>query len=338
MRCPSLAELPPPPPGHTGWPWTMESTALPDTQPAGRAWPRISIVTPSFNQGQFIEETIRSVLLQGYPDLEYVIVDGGSTDASVGIIRKYAPWLAHWVSEKDRGQSHALNKGLERVTGPVFGWLNSDDVYQSDAFGRSAALVAGHPGAVGWAGATQAIDAEGRAIEVQLPKPGGMEDLGEWAHKAYIPQPSCLFATARVREAGGINESLYYTMDVALLIQLAGMGAYAITSDILASLRVYEGTKTSQDPVGALVEMIATDFNLGLRGAAENLLRSRMRGAEGGAIDRLTSAERCELLDSVGFRVILRYLVARVWRSLMLRLSRAHHGRGELSQDARDED
>jgi len=97
--------------------------------PDGQPWPRISIVTPSYNQGQFIEETIRSVLLQGYPDLEYIIVDGASTDCSVDIIRRYEPWLAHWESEPDRGQSHAINKGLDRTTGSVAAYLNSDDLY-----------------------------------------------------------------------------------------------------------------------------------------------------------------------------------------------------------------
>jgi glycosyltransferase involved in cell wall biosynthesis len=126
MRCPTLADLPRPP-GKTGWPWTIESPQLPDTMPGGSAWPRITIVTPSFNQGEFIEETIRSVLLQGYPDLQYIIMDGGSNDGTVDILRKYEPWFAHMEIKKDRGQAHAINKGYELGSGDIFQWINSDD-------------------------------------------------------------------------------------------------------------------------------------------------------------------------------------------------------------------
>ncbi len=97
--------------------------------PNGSALPRISVVTPSYNQGQFIEETIRSVLLQGYPNLEYIIIDGGSTDNSIEVIKRYEPWLSYWVSERDRGQSHAINKGFERCTGDIITFLGSDDLY-----------------------------------------------------------------------------------------------------------------------------------------------------------------------------------------------------------------
>src|SRR5690348_881216 len=101
MQSPKLTELPSPPPGRTGWPWTEESERLPETLPDGAEWPKISIVTPSYNQGQFIEETIRAVLLQGYPNIEFIIIDGGSKDNTVEIIKKYEKFIACWVSEKD---------------------------------------------------------------------------------------------------------------------------------------------------------------------------------------------------------------------------------------------
>ena len=97
--------------------------------PDGKTWPKISIVTPSYNQGEFIERTIRSVLLQGYPNLEYIIIDGGSTDRSVELIGKYEPFIRYWVSEPDKGQSNAINKGFQHASGGIFAWLNSDDIY-----------------------------------------------------------------------------------------------------------------------------------------------------------------------------------------------------------------
>jgi len=125
-----IQDLPAPPEGKTGWPWTDQGEALPDKMPDGSEWPRISIVTPNYNYGRFIEETIRSVLLQGYPNLEYVVVDGGSTDNSVEVIKKYEPWLTYWVSEKDLGQTDAINKGYKFCTGDIFAWINSDDAYR----------------------------------------------------------------------------------------------------------------------------------------------------------------------------------------------------------------
>lgn len=127
MRCPTLAELPPPPAGKTGWPWTSESPPVAQTPPSGAPWPTISIVTPSYNQGHFIEETIRSVLLQGYPNLEYIVMDGGSKDQTPEILRKYDRWISHWQSEPDNGQVAALNAGFRHTSGELLNWLNSDD-------------------------------------------------------------------------------------------------------------------------------------------------------------------------------------------------------------------
>ena len=129
----TIEQLPPPPQGLTGFPWTAASPALPPTLPCGRAWPKVSIVTPSFNQSQYLEETIRSVLLQGYPDIEYIVMDGGSRDSSVRIIEKYQSFLAYWTSGPDAGQAAAIRAGFERSTGLWAGWQNSDDVYAPGA-------------------------------------------------------------------------------------------------------------------------------------------------------------------------------------------------------------
>jgi glycosyltransferase involved in cell wall biosynthesis len=116
----------------TGWPWTEETD--PDLYDSSFSWPKLTIVTPSYNQGAFIEQTIRSVLLQNYPNLEYIIIDGGSTDNTIDIIKKYSPWLSFWQSEKDNGQSHAINLGFSLASGEYRAWINSDDYYLKNVF------------------------------------------------------------------------------------------------------------------------------------------------------------------------------------------------------------
>ena len=139
--CPELKDLPPPPDGKIGWPWTIESPQLPDIMNNGRFWPKISIITPNYNYAMFIEETIRSVLLQGYPNLEYIIIDDGSTDNSVDVIIKYEPWLAYWETQPNRGQSSAINKGLKKATGDIIAWINSDDYYETQTFSVVAEAI-----------------------------------------------------------------------------------------------------------------------------------------------------------------------------------------------------
>ena len=116
-----------------------KADGLPSQTAEGHPWPRISVVTPSFNQGEFIEETIRSILLQGYPNLEYIVMDGGSTDNSVEIIKKYSPWLSYWISEPDAGQSDAINRGLKQASGDFATWINSDDLLCKNALVGHAA-------------------------------------------------------------------------------------------------------------------------------------------------------------------------------------------------------
>ena len=127
-----LKLLPTIPKDKKGWPWSEE------TNPAiynGKInWPKITIVTPSYNQAQFLEETIRSVLLQNYPNLEYIIIDGGSTDNTKEILQKYSSWISYWQSEKDNGQGHAINLGFSMASGDYYAWLNSDDYYLKNTF------------------------------------------------------------------------------------------------------------------------------------------------------------------------------------------------------------
>lgn len=129
-----LTALPTPPSHRLGWPWTEETDPALFSSPPPGGWPTLSIVCPSFRQGRYIEETIRSVLLQNYPALELIVMDGGSRDETVSILEKYSPWISYWQSQPDRGQSHALNQGYARATGEIHGWINSDDYYLPGAF------------------------------------------------------------------------------------------------------------------------------------------------------------------------------------------------------------
>lgn len=115
-----------------GWPWNKQTN--PEIYDININWPKLSIVTPSYNQGEFLEETIRSVLLQNYPNLEFIIIDGGSTDNSLQILEKYSQYVSYWHSEKDKGQGHAINLGFSLASGDYFGWINSDDFYNKNAF------------------------------------------------------------------------------------------------------------------------------------------------------------------------------------------------------------
>ncbi len=220
MPSPTLSQLPPPPPGRTGWPWTEESPRLPDTMPDGSPWPRVSIVTPSYNQGQFIEETIRSVLLQGYPDLEYIIIDGGSTDGTLEVIHRYEPWLTHWVSESDNGQSDAIGKGFALATGDILAWLNSDDCYLPEALPRVASFFARVPEVTFVSGDILLVDADGAPLKrIYAVRPIGLVSANLGVHR--WPQQGCFWSRATYEEVGGIDRSLKFCMDFDLFARFA---------------------------------------------------------------------------------------------------------------------
>jgi glycosyltransferase involved in cell wall biosynthesis len=243
MKCPTLAELPPPPPGKTGWPWTDETATLSQARPDGSDWPRISIVTPSYNQGRFIEETIRSVLLQGYTDLEYILTDGGSQDQSVEIIKKYEPWLSYWVSEKDRGQSHAINKGFHRSTGVILGWLNSDDVLLPNALATVAAILPRPDEPVIIAGRAEIRDVSvSQTISIVDRLPQTFSDV--FSLETSFPQPSVFFTREALKLAGVLKENLHYAMDFELWLRMAPHVPITLIEQHLSWMRQHDDAKT----------------------------------------------------------------------------------------------
>lgn len=274
MNYPTLNQLPTPPPSRRGWPWTDENSKLPDSMSDGSPWPLISIVTPSYNQGQFLEETIRSVLMQRYPNLEYIIIDGGSSDNSVEIIKKYEPWLTFWVSEPDRDQSHALNKGFRMASGEVFGWLNSDDYYHPRGFATLIELREKSPGCVAWVGACYDIDKKGNLLRKRPPSIGNKRQFGNWGEEgdAWIGQSACLFDAKTFKEIGEIDEKLNYILDVDLWIRLAERGKFSYTDQIISYDRKYPEIKSYSDRPMQQAELIYVNFKLG----QSDIARKRM--------------------------------------------------------------
>jgi glycosyltransferase involved in cell wall biosynthesis len=214
--------------------------------PDGSPWPKVSIVTPSYNQAQFIEETIRSVLLQGYPNLEYIIIDGGSADGSVDIIRKYEPWLAHWASEPDEGQADAVNKGYGLSSGEIIGWLNSDDTYAApDGIVSIAKAYQKNPrGRIFW-GDCQVIDADGQVQVTKRQHNYGLEDL---LLGRSLAQPSFFIHKKVLPDVGYLDGNLHYALDWAYTIRLFSHYKPAeliYVPALVASSREYGFTKTS---------------------------------------------------------------------------------------------
>lgn len=212
--------------------------------PDGQDWPKVSIVTPSYNQGRFLEETIRSVLLQSYPNLEYVIIDGGSTDDSADIIRKYARWVTYCVSEPDRGQSHAINKGFGHTSGSVLGWLNSDDLLLSDSLRRvvgafvetDCEIVSGH---------ATFVDEQSRFVGRYKAQESSVAELLRRRRNA-APQPSTFWSRRCWDRCGPLSEKLDYVMDYLYSLRMAASGyQWHIIPIDLAAHRRHSEQKTS---------------------------------------------------------------------------------------------
>jgi FkbM family methyltransferase len=219
--------------------------------------PRVSVITPSFNQARFLDQTMRSVFDQGYPNLEYIVIDGGSTDGSVDIIRRYADRLAYWVSEPDRGQASAVNKGMARVTGDIVGWVNSDDFYYPGAIQAAVDAFAADPGLAFVYGRGNRVDDDGALIEpFQFSRPFDLQALTNGID--YILQPTAFMRRGALAQVSPLDPTLHWTLDWDLWIRLGRRFPARMIDHVTAASREHASTKTSSGGLDRLEEIRRT--------------------------------------------------------------------------------
>lgn len=216
---------------------------------------RVTVVTPSFNQAPYLEQTIRSVLDQDHPDLEYIIIDGGSTDGSADIIRRYQDRLAWWVTEPDRGQTDAINKGFARATGEILAWLNSDDTYEPGAVREAAEFLAANPEIGMVYGEANFIDAEGRVIGRFNARQTDYDRLMRGA--VYIPQQAAFFRRSIWKQVGPLDPDFYFAMDYDLWVRIARIARLQyLPGRTWANFRLHSLAKTVADDPRCWPEML----------------------------------------------------------------------------------
>lgn len=226
-----------------GWPWTRETD--PSIYSNRTDWPKITIITPSYNQGVYIEETIRSILLQNYPNLEYIIIDGGSTDSTKEVLEKYDKWISHWVSEKDEGQSDAINKGLRLATGDLFNWINSDDIlcekslfYLATEFDESIDVYL----------LNLSIASNDTTNIVKIYRQKTANNIAETIVDHLIAQPSTFYRLKVIKHLGGIATNFHFVMDLFLWVRYLleyGQKKTLVIPKSAAVYREHKNTKTA---------------------------------------------------------------------------------------------
>jgi glycosyltransferase involved in cell wall biosynthesis len=220
--------------------------------PDGQAWPRLSIITPSYNQAIYLEETIRSVLLQGYPDLEYIVIDGSSTDGSLEIIKRYESWLAYWVREPDHGQAEAINKGFARMTGSIATWISSDDFYYPDAWQASVFHLKSTPGCVLTYNDCYYVNEHSQVVDVWKTYQHPKSDL--LVAENNIPQPTVFMDAQALRSAGGLDCRFHNILDFDLWVRLCIIGELHYVPGFSASYRIHPASLTLSRPVNIINE------------------------------------------------------------------------------------
>lgn len=218
--------------------------------------PLVSIVTPSYNQARFLAETMDSVLGQSYPHIEYIVIDGGSEDGSVDLIRERAGRLAYWTSEPDRGQTEAINKGFARATGQFMAWLNSDDTYQPEAVAEAVKFLLANPEVGLVYGETNFIDEHGRAMGRF---PAAQTDHARLRRGyVHIPQQAAFWRRDLWEQVGPLDEHLYFAMDYDLWVKLAAVSQIRyLPGRVWANFRLHGDSKTIAEDDRCWPEMVA---------------------------------------------------------------------------------
>ena len=221
----------------------------------------VSIITPSYNQANYLEETIRSVLEQDYPNIEYIIIDGGSTDGSKEVIKKYADRLAYWISEPDQGQTDAINKGFNKARGDILAWINSDDSYLQYAISEAVEYLQTHPETGMVYGDANLIDERGNIIGKFPARQTGYNRLRRGF--VHIPQQASFFRADLWRQVGPLDPSFYFAMDYDLWVRLARLSPIEYYPKLWANFRLHSSGKSIISDDRCWPEMLRVHFREG---------------------------------------------------------------------------
>ena len=270
--------------------------------------PLVSLVTPSYNQGQFLEKTICSVLEQDYPNIEYLVFDGGSTDNSLEILQRHASRLAYWESQPDRGQAHAINKGLQRAQGTILGWLNSDDILLPGVVRRAVEIFQQSPQIDVVYGRLLRIDINGRQVPTPLlPKDRLVFSKQLVIGECLVNQPGSFWRRSIMEKAGVLDDKLRYVMDYEYWIRLALAGAHFWrVSDPVACFRLSPGSKT----VGQTERMAAEQLQV-----LEALLSQPGLPADLGLTSRQVQSQGRTARSAIALHIFYGSLKAHHWQS-----------------------
>lgn len=217
------------------------------------ALPKISIVTPSYNQARYLEQTILSVIEQKYPNLEYIVIDGGSTDDSVSIIKKYASKLSYWQTGPDNGQSDAINTGFSKSTGDILGWINSDDLLKPGTLQFIAEVFAERKKHQWLVGGTETIDESGRRKSLRFPSEIDLKTFIGWSRN-WFPQQSTFWTRDLWLECGPLDPELHYAMDMDLWMKMFSICKPTTTKILLSCYRFHPQAKCVSQPSAAKQE------------------------------------------------------------------------------------